>query len=165
MVTAPVVVGVDPGGASTGVVVRHGSRLVDGCTLHRDTQTTPAYLAEVAAAVLGYVSVHHATVVAVEDTVPPNPHLGVSNPAGIIATAQVLGAVLLAVPDAVLVPPAGHGRRSSGRVELLARYPVELVGVREQHGTGGMRHMRSAWDIAAAGALLARAHTNRQEMT
>lgn len=142
-----VVVGVDPGAAATGVVVRRGAAVAAACLVHRG-DALDGYLAEVGAAVLGYRDDHQADMVAVEDTVPPEPHMGLSNPAGIIGAAQVLGAVVALAPGAVLVPPAGWGAPVGSRVELCARYPLELIGPRERKGTGRLRHLRSAWDVA-----------------
>lgn len=153
--TVPVVVGVDPGGATTGLVVRAGTRLLEHATIDRKGLELPAYLDRVASWVVGARETFGAKV-AVEDTIPPNPHLGLSNPAGIIAAAQVLGAVLLMAPAAVVVRPGGHGSPKASRAELLASYPPELVGDRETRGTGKLRHVRSAWDVAGMAAWLLR---------
>lgn len=148
---APIIVGVDPGGATTGIVARQGDRVLAACSiLSADHPAVGAYLEEVVTAVVGYRDRFAAAGVAVEDAIPPNPHLGISNPAGIIEAAKVLGAVLAIVPDAVIVRPGRHGAPANNRRELLARYPAELVGARETKGTGALRHVRSAWDIAGA---------------
>jgi len=81
-------------------------------------------------------------VIAVEGVVNPSPHLGLSNPGGIIAAGMVLGAVLVGHPDAVLVRPGRHGSQA------LNSYPSELIGPRETTGAGKLRHARSAWDVA-----------------
>lgn len=159
-----VVIGVDPGGATTGIVARRGDGLLAACSIHADGHDHVAqYLEEVAGAVLGYAATHAAAGIAVEDCIPPNPHLGISNPAGIIAAAKVLGAVLLAVPDAVIVRPGGHGAPAGSRAELAARYPAELIGPRETRGTGALRHVRSAWDIAGAATFEIRTRPSRQD--
>lgn len=157
-----VVIGVDPGGATTGVVVRQADRLLAACSIgSSDHATLAPYLEEVVAAVIGYRDVHQADGVAVEDAIPPNPHLGVSNPAGIIEAAKVLGAVLAFVPDAVIVRPGRHGAPVANRRELEARYPAGLIGPRETKGTGALRHVRSAWDIAGAADFEIRTRNRR----
>lgn len=150
--TRPVViVGVDPGGATTGVVVRAGDRCLAACSISRVRSDTLAlYLEEVAAAVVGYAAEHQADGIAIEDTIAPNPHVRISNPDGIIETAKVLGAVLVLAPAAVIIRPGGHGAPVTSRRVLLSRYPAELVGPRETKGTGALRHVRSAWDVAGA---------------
>lgn len=151
MRATPVVIGVDPGGATTGVVARQGRELLAAVSVSSaDQPRLAAYLEEVLVAVEGLKATHAGDVIAVEDTLPPNPHLGISNPAGIIAAAQVLGAVLAMFPDAIIVRPGGHGAPASSRLELEARYPAELIGARETKGTGALRHVRSAWDVAGA---------------
>jgi len=59
----------------------------------------------------------------------------------------VLGAVLYAHPDAIIVAPGGHGSAP------LTTYPAALVGDREVVGTGKRRHLRSAWDIAGVATI------------
>jgi hypothetical protein len=147
-VTEPVV-GVDPGGTYTGVIARHGPRLLYGATVTRDG-TVPDYLVEVCATIDRAVDAVHRELntaspgVAVEDLNEPTPHLGLTNLKGLIGAAQVLGAVLCTHPDAVIVAPGGHGSAP------LATYPPALVGDREVVGTGKARHMRSAFDVAGA---------------
>jgi hypothetical protein len=153
------IVGVDPGGAQTGIVVR-----AEG--LHRwmlVTRTTPFddYLREVTEGVLELKNhgrlllvdddLHdfRDPVVAVEDINDPTPQMGVTSVRGLIDTAQVLGA--LAVRFTILrVPPGGHG---SGP---LTAYPQGLRGEQEKIGTGKLRHCRSAWDIAGTARTLIR---------
>ncbi len=162
--TAPVVIGVDPGGATTGVVARRGSDVLAACSISSsDHETLGAYLEEVLVAVVGYRDTHAAAGVAVEDALPPNPHLGISNPAGIIAAAKVLGAVVGLIPDAVIVRPGRHGAPAANRRELEARYPAELIGARETKGTGALRHVRSAFDVAGAAAFELRTRTRTRK--
>lgn len=54
--------------------------------------------------------------------------------------------------DAVVVPPAGFGGPVAHRGVLLAAYPADLVGPREQTGSGKTthQHARAAWDVAGA---------------
>jgi len=140
------VVGVDPGGRQTGVVTRRGERLFYGATVTREVPM-PAYVAEVVDTIrraCGMAPGGDLLVVAVEGVNAPSPHLGLTNVAGLLDTAMVLGAVLHAYPEAVVVPPGGHGSAP------LATYPSALVGKGEVVGTGKRRHMRSAWDAAGA---------------
>lgn len=139
-------IGVDPGGRTTGVVVREGDSLIYWALVHRDSDLD-LYIDEVVETVRTAL-VYDTEPVAVEDITDPNPHMGMMAVRGIIDTAQVLGAVCSHF-DVVRVPPGGHG---SGP---LAAYPAELVGGRERKGTGKRRHVRAAYDIARAGALLA----------
>mgnify|MGYP007071578864 CR=1 FL=1 len=147
------IVGVDPGGATTGIVKRDGTKLL-AATLVTNDGDFDAYLADVEAALEPLTVVGH---LAVEDLTHPNPHLGLANVTGLLGTAQVLGLVrhLAAgwveagdLEGWVLVPPAGHGSAP------LRSYPAPLVGERETKGTGRLRHARSAWDIAGAGAVM-----------
>lgn len=147
-------VGVDPGGRSTGVVIRAGHTFIgreliqrDGAALFPDS----SYILEVITAVRDAVEfVAGPTRVAIEGVVHPTGHVRMMNVSGLLGTAAVLGAVLGAFPDALVVPPGGHG--SHGRTE----YPAELWGAAEKTGTGKYRHLRSAWDVAGVGALMVR---------
>ena len=155
----PVIVGVDPGGRYTGVVVRQGDQLLYSDTLERITAAEMPdrlYIRSVVQRVMRLVDEHGAEAVAVESVQRPSPFMGksgnvsFSNVTGILGTAAVYGAVLAVLP-AVEVPPGGNG---SGH---LAAYPIEL---RPTRGSGAgkdkKRHMRSAWDVAGVGALLLR---------
>lgn len=160
--TVPVV-GVDPGGRSTGVVTRHADRLLYAATVTRDgtladylTEVTCTVTKAVACAVTdqaGTTDPIVTPIVAVEDLNEPTPHLGLTNVRGLIGAAEVLGAVLHAYPTAVLVPPGRHGSAP------LDTYPPALVGARERQGTGKARHVRSSWDVAGLGLTLHRMAT------
>jgi hypothetical protein len=63
--------------------------------------------------------------------------------------------VLAHFPAALVVPPAGHG---AGPCQA---YPGALWPATEKRGAGRCRHLRSAWDIAEAGAFLARLEVGR----
>jgi hypothetical protein len=153
-----IVVGVDPGGATTGIVVRDGATPVRAMLVsNSDGDMSAGYLAEVIDALDDAITMR--MLCAVEGLVEPNPHVRLANVRGLLDTAQVLGAVRhqAAVWTAqgrlsgvVVVPPGGHGSAP------LACYPAVLVGEREKRGTGRLRHGRSAWDIAGAGVMLAR---------
>ena len=132
------------------MVLRHGRAVLAGLlVVNSDAPVLSVdYLAEVidAARDLIYRGAEAggcAPIVAVEDLVEPNPHLGLSNVKGLMDTAQVLGA-LRAHFDVVLVAPGGNGSAP------LQTYPAELVGDNEPKGTGKLRHARSAWDVAGA---------------
>lgn len=89
--------------------------------------------------------------VAIEDTVAPSPHMGLTNVSGLMTTERLLGALLWAFPDAVLVPPAGNG---SGP---LSAYPEALRPTRGKGaGRDLLRHCRSAWDVAGSAPYVAR---------
>ena len=97
-------------------------------------------------------------VIAVEDVVAPNPHMGLTNVSALIETARLVG-YLQAVYEVVLVPPGGHGKAP------LQTYPEALVGPRETSGTGRRRHLRSAWDVAGASAGAGRVAAAVQDAT
>jgi hypothetical protein len=161
----PVVVGVDPGGRQTGVVVRYGSDCLAADLVTRagpELFPGAAYLDEVADAIGGLVvyAAHTAPaagwpLVAVEGVVHPSGHVRMINAAGLLGTATVLGAVLAHYPAALIVPPAKHG------AGLRQAYPPSLWPPNDRKGTGRCRHLRSAWDIAEAGAFLARLQVGR----
>ena len=163
--TAPVIVGVDPGGRQTGLVVRHGDQLLAADLVTRDgPETFPKadYLAEVVDAIGGLVVWAGQEApdagrpkVAVEGVVHPSGHVRMINAAGLLGTATVLGAVLAAWPSALVIPPASHGAGPR------SAYPAQLWPPTEKRGAGRHRHVRSAWDIAEAGAFLARLEVGR----
>lgn len=152
------VVGIDPGGKGTGIVARDGARLIYHKVVVRNSgRSMTAYICEVVDGIdlMGFDLRHGGfsvsrPLVAVEDVGAPSPHMGTISVSGLLGTAQVLGAVLHAYPDAIVVPPGGHGSAP------LISYPRELVGAREKKGTGEKRHLRSAWDVAGAAVLLDR---------
>jgi hypothetical protein len=155
------VIGVDPGGRETGVILRAGPELIRGVVVVRDDGWAD-YLADVCGLLdeLGAGGGRHVARVMVEEVTPPTGfRRGKAEPinvAGIIGTAMVAGAVLARFPEAILVHAAGHG---SGP---LAAYPPALVGAREKRGGGRLRHCRSAWDVSYATppTLLVAAHNS-----
>lgn len=167
--TRPATIGIDPGGRATGVVVRYDSRLVWAALLTRSGDADfpdGGYVCEVVDAIFDAerwapdLADGIPATVALEGLRRPGGHARdrdshLIDPTGVMGTAMVVGAVLANWPDAVLVAPGGHG---SGP---LATYPAELVGEREQVGTGRLRHLRSAWDIAITAERLAPAPTPR----
>lgn len=164
----PVVIGVDPGGRQTGIVVRYGDNCLAADLVTRDgPEAFPGadYLAEVVDAIGGLIVYGRdqicgddtcaPAVVAVEGVVHPSGHVRMINAAGLLGTATVLGAVLAHYPAALVVPPAGNGAGPR------SAYPAVLWPPTEKRGTGRCRHLRSAWDIAEAGAFLARLEVGR----
>lgn len=156
----PAVIGVDPGGRTTGVVARVAGQLLAADLVTRDgPELFPdaAYLDEVVTAIGGLVVYAECdrgrAVIAVEGVVHPSGHVRMINAAGLLGTACVLGAVLAHFPGAVVVAPAKHG------VGPRNAYPAQLWPPGEQKGTGRRRHVRSAWDIAGAGAVMTRLST------
>lgn len=152
----PQIVGVDPGGRSTGIVVRHADKLVHRALIERGAgQPIDDYLELVIDTISQLrTKIIHQTALgpaqlpltAVEDLRDPNPHLGLTAVRGIIDTAQVIGAIA-GRTRIVRIPPGGHGAGP------LRAYPDELRGLREKRGQGRYRHLRSAWDIAGAARL------------
>lgn len=138
------VLGVDPGGRWTGLVVVERGRAVARATVERgsrvgDGSTDHDYLDDVVVELDAAHTRYGVELVAVEDVRRPVPQAGhrPTNPAGIIAAAVVLGRVIGWADErgrpVAIVPPGGHG--SSPR----AAYPPEL-----------RRHERSAYDVALA---------------
>lgn len=169
------VLGVDPGGVDTGMVVRECDQVVYQLVAHRAADETgprgvgvgPEYLRQLTDCLEHLVEVYGVHLVAIEGVVRPNPHVNrrngrsVTDPGPIIATAIVLGHVHATATalgrDVVWVPPGRNGSLQ------LAAYPAQLVSDRERAkglnrvgDSGILRHARSAYDVAGAGLLLAR---------
>lgn len=151
-------VGVDPGAKESGVVCRRGNELLDHVTVRNLAYPAipDAYLDDVKNAIVtarieGERRVGGFPPVAVEAVEPPNPHMGMISVVAILGTATVLGAVRAWYPGAVVVDPGKNGSLP------LACYPDDLIGPRERgvFGKGGLRHARSAWDIAGKAHLYA----------
>lgn len=154
-----VVLGVDPGSRSCGLVVRDGARLVAHTTVwRRDDQDRAAWVDFCLEAVFNLCNpLHSFDLLAVEDIRTPSPHVGkkLIDPTYVMDTAAVAGAVTgWAWTDhwwAIWVPPDGNG---SGPID---NYPVELRPARGKGaGHDTLRHCRSAWDVAGTGLLLSR---------
>lgn len=160
--TPRVVIGVDPGGRTTGIVARIAHVCLAADLVTRDGPAVfpdAVYLDEVVAAIGGLVVYveqdRPRPTIAVEGVVHPNGHVRMINAAGLLGTAAVLGAVLAYFPAAVVVPPAGNGAGPR------SAYPAALWPPTEKRGAGRCRHLRSAWDVAEAGAFLARLEVGR----
>lgn len=149
--TTPVIIGVDPGGRSTGIVVRQGNTLLGSHTFEAPYGLEgPALIGLCEDIAFRELACQRAPVrVAVEGLNPPSPHMGLTNVSGLIGAATVLGAVLSHWPHAIVVPPGGNG---SGP---LAAYP-EALRPRRGKGAGkdSLRHCRSAWDVAGAASTM-----------
>jgi hypothetical protein len=150
----PVVLGVDPGGKSSGFVLRRGSTYLahDVVTAKGPAGGMPAieYLWRVADVFENLLA--DADLVAMETVTPPrgfkNGRRDAIQPGSLIGVSAVAGYLLAHCPEAILVSPAGNGSRP------LSTYPPQLIGARESaKGTGILRHARSAWDVAGAARL------------
>jgi len=153
--------GIDPGGKSTGIVVIHGARVLASTVIERPGGTSPTladwslYRSRVVSVVSqAFVTFAPVVVVGIETVTSPNPHRGMTNPAGIIDTARVFGWLEMVVPGYVPIAPDGHGSAP------LSTYPDALRGPTEQKGAGWRRHARSAYDVARTAHTLAKLEAN-----
>lgn len=175
-IKTPVIVGVDPGGAHTGIVVRDARKLVDHALVERDTHPVRGrgpvelYAALCAERVLALgvaAGGPGRAVFKIERVVPPRwyskGHERPINPANLIDVAIVAGVIAGRVAaeyggDAVQwVRPGGHGKTpelpAGPRLDryMNAKYPAGLLPARK--GVlykDGLRHCRSAWDVSMA---------------
>ncbi len=153
-----IVLGIDPGGRTTGiVVVSRVDRPLDHRLVERqDGERVAEYAYGVASIVKVMVEAHAVELVAVEGLVTVNPHVRDRpiSPTGLLQAAVVYGAVTAmlthAMTPTVIVRPGSHGSNP------LTSYPPDLVGARERKGTGKLRHVRSAFDVALAGRRIHR---------
>lgn len=153
------VIGVDPGGSSTGVVTRAGDQLLAWAVVRRQKNEDDGdFLGRVLDEVEDQIVAHDVPAIALERVNAPGGFArgaatGHRTPIalkGLVGTAAVYGALLGVYRHAYVVAPSGHG--SNGR----GAYPIELWGATEgDAGTGFLRHARSAWDVAGAVAFLA----------
>lgn len=155
---AAIVLGIDPGGRWTGLAARQGDVPLWASLVTRMEQGPipgPKYLGEVidevemALDALGQLEQGGDVILAIEAMVEPKGYR-ITSPAGLIGPAMVLGALLGYFDSPLLVPPARHGQGPQ------QAYPPSFWGAQEKAGTGRFRHIRSAWDIASAGLVLAR---------
>lgn len=94
--------------------------------------------------------------VACEDLNSPTAHMGLTSVRGLLDTATVIGGLMRAFGDMlILVPPAGFGKAP------LQTYPTALVGPSEKRGKGCLQHARAAWDQSFAAADMARQEAGR----
>jgi len=148
----PGTIGVDPGGRETGVVLRVGRECARAVVVVRELDEMGPYLREVVDLLAELGADHPPDVrplVLVEGISHPTGRnldgkVAPINVDGLIAAAQVIGAILVTFPTALVVPPGRHGKAP------LIAYPPELRGAREVKGAGRLRHARSAWDVSFA---------------
>lgn len=166
------VMGIDPGGRFCGLVVRivtrvgrDNSELAAARVLDRrrfpDAAAWPGWCDVVSLAVLDLLNAHAppegrasalatgSLVVGLENVRPPNPHQrrrdgnSLTNVAGIIDTALLVGHLRSSWPELHLVEPGGNGSLPE------YAYPPALRPRGERLG-GPSEHARSAWDVAGA---------------
>lgn len=159
-----VTVGIDPGGRTTAIIAADTTTgeplalvMVDNTG---DLLPLPVdYVRAVANDAQRLADQHNATTVRVEGINRPSWHVGgkakgaATNPTGLLAAAQILGAVIATTTRPVeVIPPGRNGSRPMGA------YPPALVsdgerrtpGWQTRTGTGKLRHARSAYDVALA---------------
>ena len=149
-----VVLGCDPGGSATGLVLVQGDRLLDHRVVRQPGSSLRAdYVQDVLAAAERMVERVYCSLVAIELVTAPVPHMGTIAVGGLLGAAAIAGALIAFAGDrdVILVPPQSYGSAP------LAAYPPKLIGPRERSGSGVLRHARSAWDVAHAGLRLWRA--------
>ena len=152
-----IVLGIDPGGAATGMVLRERDTVHAHAVIERRKLTELAYLRAVADAIAPLAGqIDH---VAVEGLVAPSTHIGgkkqLIKPEHVMNVSVAYGYVLSLLVhvldlEPIIVRPDGHGSRHEAlSLDVRRLYPAELIGPREgPAGTGILRHARSAWDIA-----------------
>lgn len=150
------VIGIDPGGRSTGLVLLSGDRLIDADVIERkgkDRVPEASYLVEVRkrVQVACFRSVDR-PLLCVEGLKAPNAyHDGKRKPISpldLVGPAMVLGMILAEWPEAVVVPPGGNGARD------WFAYPEQIRQPIGGKGSDRMRHARSAYDVAVQGLTL-----------
>lgn len=164
-----VVIGVDPGGRSTGLVLvdtatAPGDDSLLGCTTvdraqdGRPLTDVPAdYLTRVMAVVLTWSRFAGTELLAIEGLNRPSGHVRILDPSGLIATAHVIGAIrgrAWSTPT-VLVAPGRNGTSLP-----WTAYPTPIRG-KSPAGQDARRHMRSAYDVALAGPAALRLERTR----
>jgi len=148
------VIGCDPGGRYTAVVVVNDTGAVlEASTLKRDTdEPDAAWLTRVVGFIAECRARHPYAPLLLEGVEAPKGFSGGKrapiNPGSLIGVSAVFGAVLVTNPSAIVVPPRGHGSRP------IEEYPAELTGRATGEyapPAGTRRHERSAFDIAVKG--------------
>lgn len=183
-------IGVDPGGKYTGIVAVADGTLVHHVTVSRlssldgDGLVNADYAADVRAGLIRTYwelkdhlgdrhlpprdwSEVHGLHIAIEDLVAPNPHVGMSNPSGVIGAGVIAGAVLLwswevaGLTGHVLIRPAGHGSAGTPHAYPQAlhdprgrckqgKHPRDYCDGACVAPNGTQRHTRSAFDVYLA---------------
>jgi len=151
------VLGLDPGGRYTGVVIRDGDVPLLASTLVRPERTDPTEWARtlpdrVRAEIDGFSPV----ATAIEGLRAPKGFKGGAraslNPEHVMNAAITLGALAHGFPDALIVPPGGNGSQHYTHypASLLGRRPKDLLG--SSNGAKSRAHEQSAYDIAGRGS-------------
>jgi len=153
------VLGMDPGGRESGLVVRQGDALVaHAVEVRADRGRMPdgRYVRQVLArcsALLADADVgprDDSLIVAVEGVAywPERQQKGKAprDQRGLYGTAMILGAILARWPRATIVKPGGN----HGGLHGLA-YPDAIRPPVNGAGTDRLRHARSAWDVSYRG--------------
>ena len=168
------VLGIDPGARATGLCVLSGDRIVAHRTITSEGEIFPAerrYVLAVLDAGATLLQIHNVDLVAVETITRPSWHMkgrAAVDPTALLATAEVLGAVL-GVDWPVNVTQIRPNKNGS---QPLGTYPGELVSPGERRkpgwenriGGGQLRHARSAYDVARlASRNIARNYSLAQE--
>ncbi|WP_064443954.1 hypothetical protein [Rhodococcus sp. YH3-3] len=168
------VLGIDPGARATGLCVLSGDEIIAHRTITSEGEIFPAerrYVLAVLEAGATLLQIHNVDLVAVETITRPSWHMkgrAAVDPTALLATAEVLGAVL-GVDWPVNVTQIRPNKNGS---QPLGTYPGELVSPGERRkpgwenriGGGQLRHARSAYDVARlASRNIARNYSLAQE--
>lgn len=152
--------GIDPGGAATGLVLRERDQLLDHAVIERAKRDDSTYFNELIETSIEFARRAH--LIAIEGVVAPSTHINGKKrfvdpqhvQAGAVTYGVILGVLMCGEFPIVTVRPNGHGSRHEALgLDVRRLYPAALVGPREgPAGTGRLRHVRSAWDVAGAAA-------------
>ena len=155
-----IVLGFDPGGRETGVVLRHRDTLLAGDVVVRhDDLTMPdgTYTRDVTGTAVRMLERHgfgprSDELIVVSEGVRYWPKKGkgaAPNLTGLLGAAIVHGAICERWPSTIVVPPGvGHGSFHE------SSYPAEIRPARHGKGKDRNRHARSAWDASHHGETL-----------
>lgn len=152
-----IVIGIDPGAVYTGVSVRN---LAEGTILLSSTYVRPkdkekeivSWAVELALKIRSeVVEAFPEAKIGIEGISDPkgysNGKKSPINPKYIIKAGIVLGALAMAFPEAVIVPPGHNGSSRTGYPDVLnGRRPKDLPG--NAKGAGTRNHEKSAYDVA-----------------
>lgn len=152
------VIGIDPGGKSTGIIAATATNRLNGLLAAVTVQANARgnqlpdgyYLQEVENTILEMIDVHgqdRDVLIGIEGISHPNPHMGLANIMALLATAAVYGHVLGVWPQTVVVEPGHNGSQS------MLTYPEPLRAKPGGKGHDNLRHKRSAWDVAQKAIL------------
>ena len=88
------VIGIDPGGQHTGLVVLAGSEVITWSLYSRSGRSLNQYITDTVDAVADIAAELAPSLIGIEDTNRPNPHLGMTNPQGLLDTNRMIGALI-----------------------------------------------------------------------